>query len=86
MCGITRCLSYLTEISQCMIFGGCQLNCENIDVDVPQGSILEHLLFLIYNFDSQNNTSLQILNFADDMLLYTTLKQTHIYRTVTSLI
>ena len=35
-------------------------------------------MFLIYINDLQNITSLKVVNFADDTLLYTTLKKTHI--------
>ena len=46
---------------------------KKIEVGVPQGSILGPLLFIIHLNDLQNNTSLSVLNFADDTLLYKTL-------------
>ena len=70
--------TYLTERSQFVSFGGYQSICEKIDVGAPQGSVLGPLLFLIHINELQNNTNLKVLNFADDILLYTTFKKTHI--------
>ena len=66
--------TYLTERSQFVSFGGYQSICEKIDVGAPQGSVLGPLLFLIHINELQNNTNLKVLNFADDILLYTTFK------------
>ena len=46
--------SYLTERSQFVNFDGCQSNYENIDVCLPQGSVLRPLLLLIYIKDQQD--------------------------------
>ena len=67
--------SYLTDRKQFVDFAGYASTCENIEVGVPQGSVLGPLLFLIYINNLQNNTTLKVLNFADDTLLYTTLKK-----------
>ena len=67
--------SYLTDRKQFVDFAGYASTCENIEVGVPQGSVLGPLLFLIYIYNLQNNTTLKVLNFADDTLLYTTLKK-----------
>ena len=76
----------LDERSQIVSCSEYQSNCENIDVGVPQCSVLGPLLFLIYINDLQNITSLKVLNLADNTLLYTTFKKkTHIYRTLTTL-
>ena len=67
--------SYLTERKQFVDFAGYVSTCESIEVGVPQGSVLGPLLFLIYINNLQNRTTLKVLNFADDTLLYTTLKK-----------
>lgn len=67
--------SYLTDRKQFVDFAGYVSTCEDIEVGVPQGSVLGPLLFLIYINNLQNNTTLKVLNFADDTLLYTTLKK-----------
>ena len=64
--------SYLTERSQFVSFGGYRSNCEKINVGVPQDLFLGPLLFLKYINYLQNITSLKVLNFTDDTLLYTT--------------
>ena len=46
-----------------------------IDVVVPKGSVLVPLLFLIHNNDLQSNNNFSVIIFADDILLYTTFKQ-----------
>ena len=63
---------YLTEREQYVSFCGYESTCEKIDVGVPQGSVIGPLLFLIHINDLQNNTSLKVLNFADNTLLYRT--------------
>ena len=70
--------SYQTKRSKFVSFGEYQSNYENIDVVVPQQSVLGALLFLIFINDLQNITSLEYLSIADDTLFSTPLKK-HIY-------
>ena len=44
--------------------------------DLPQGSILEPLLFILYINDLPDNVTCEIKLFADDTKLYTTIKDT----------
>ena len=37
---------------------------------IPQGSVLGHLLFLIYKYDLDNNITSNVLTFADDTRLF----------------
>ena len=62
--------SYLSEREEYVNFCQYKSTREKIDVGVPQNLILVPLLFLIHRNDLQNNSSLKILNFADDTLLY----------------
>ena len=42
---------------------------------MPQCSVLGELLFFVYINDQQNSTSLKVLNFADNTLIYATFKK-----------
>lgn len=46
-----------------------------IYVGVPQRSVLGPLLFLMYIDGLQNNTSLKVISFADETLLYRIIKK-----------
>ena len=65
--------SYLNERYQFVVYNGCESEHKFIQCGVPQGSILEPLLFLIYINDlpSVSNLFMPIL-FADDTNLFCT--------------
>ena len=67
--------SYLDGRKQFVSFGGYESTCEKSVV--PQGSVIGPLLFLIHINDLQNNTSLSVLNFADDTVLHKTFTKKH---------
>ena len=62
--------SYLTSRKQFVFDNNMSSDFCNVDVGVPQGSVLGPLLFIIHINDLINSTNLNILNFADDTLLY----------------
>ena len=63
--------SYLTSRYQCVSVNGCLSNVLPVKSGVPQGSILEPLLFLIYINDlSQVVVHSTIFKFADDLKCY----------------
>ena len=69
--------SYLDGRKQFVSFGGYESTCEKCEVGVPQGSVLGPLLFPIPINDLQNITSLNVLNFAYNTVLYKTFKKKH---------
>lgn len=69
--------SYLAWRKQFVKLAWYESTCKINDVGVPQGLVLGLLLFLILINDLENSTYLRVLSFADDTLLYKTLKTTH---------
>ena len=66
--------SYLHNRQQCVFFNGCYSMPKTLEIGVPQGSILESLLFLIYmnNIKETCKTFIPIL-YADDTGLVSSL-------------
>ena len=62
--------SYLSDRKQKVTIGGCSSRLLNIRVGVPQGSILDPLLFLIFINDIVDEIQCNIRLFADDTSLY----------------
>ena len=69
--------SYIDVRKQFVSFGGYESTCEKFEVWVQQSSVLEPLLFLIHTNYLQNITSLIVLNFAYDIMLYKKFKKKH---------
>ena len=63
--------SYLSEREQFVDIEGVHLNRVQMTIGVPQGSILGHLLYLLYVNDINNSCDGAILSFADDTTLFT---------------
>ena len=62
--------SYLSGRKQRVVVGGQASHWASVEADVPQGSILGPLLFLIYINDIVRNIGANIRLFADDTSLY----------------
>ena len=62
--------SYLENRQQFVSGAGFSSDSANVDVGVPQGSVLGPLLFLIHINDIKEVSNLKTINFADDTLLY----------------
>ena len=67
-------LSYLNDRKQCVVINGIKSELVNIQAGVPQGSILEPLLFLIYINDLVTDIHCKIKLFADDTSIYITVE------------
>ena len=70
-CGIRgqmldKCMSYLSDRCQFVSILDCQSEQCPIFRGVPQGSILESLLFLIYINDLSKCTGMNVVHYADD--------------------
>ena len=62
--------SYLHNRRQRVVLDGFLSDFLDIESGVPQGSVLGHLLFLIYINDLEYNLSSNVKFFADDTMLY----------------
>ena len=74
--------SYLHNREQYVILNGKQLSHNRITSDVPQGSVLGPLLFLIYINDSAGemlNTGSFVTMYADDLLLHRVINSSEDY-------
>ena len=62
---------------QRVVLNGQHSSWDNVTVGVPQGSILGHLLFLIYVNDLTNNLSSNCKLFADETSLFSVVNNIH---------
>ena len=62
--------SFLSERKQAAVINGVKSRTTSVLSGVPQGSVIDPLLFLIYINDLPSQVSSQVLLFADDVKLY----------------
>ena len=74
--------SYLSNRKQYVVYNDSKSDLVDINIGVPQGSILGPLLFLIYINDMSKSTNMfSFINFADDTTLFANLQSFRINRT-----
>ena len=66
--------NYLNNRKQRVVLNGSFSNYSTVESGVPQGSVLGPLLFLIYINDLERNTKSNINFFADDIMLFSIVK------------
>ena len=62
--------NYLKDRKQRVVINGSYSDYSNIESGVPQGSVLGHLLFLVYINDLERNIKSNIKFFADNTMLF----------------
>ena len=81
--------AFLRDHTQCVVVDGISSTSTSVDSGVPQGTVLGPLLFLLYINDLPQNVTSQVRLFADDCLLYRSVKctqdQLDLQRDLTSL-
>ena len=71
--GVRWIKDFLTNLNQEVVLEGKHSSRSEVTPGVPQGTVLEPLLFLIFINDITKNTSSNDRLFADDCLLYRTM-------------
>ena len=69
---------WLTDRRQRIIVAGEISNWKSVFSGVPQGSVLEPILFLIYINNLEDDISSKVLKFADDMKVFRKVKMIQI--------
>ena len=81
--------AFLRDHTQCVVVDRISSTSTRVDSGVPQGTVLGPLLFLLYIYDLPQNVTSQVRLFADDCLLYRSVKctqdQLDLQRDLTSL-
>ena len=70
--------NYLNDRKQRVVINGSYSDYSNIESDVPQGSVLGPLLFLVYINDLERNIKSNIKFFAEDTMLFSIVKNPEI--------
>ena len=65
--------AFLTNRSQCVVLEGEAFDTVKVTSDVPQGSVLGPILYLLYINDRPNGISSGVRLFADDAIVYRTI-------------
>ena len=68
------CTDYLNNRKQRVVLNGSYSSYKTVESGVPQGSVLGPLLFLIYINDLERDVKSNIKFFADDTMLFSTVK------------
>ena len=71
--------NYLNNRKQCVVLNGPYSSYSTVESGVPQGFVLGPLLFLIYINDLERNIKSNIKLFADDTMLFSTVKDPAIF-------
>ena len=66
--------TWLTKRSQRVVVDGCESEYVSVLSGVPQGTVLGPVMFLPYINDINNNVSSSLRLFADDCIIYRTIK------------
>ena len=65
---------FLSNCIQCVMFDGQESSFSIVSSGVPQGTVLAPLLFLCYINDLPDHITSNVRLYADDVLVYTTIK------------
>ena len=71
---------WLTDRKQRVVVDGEVSSWKSVLSGVPQGSVLGHILFLVYINDLEEGVTGNILNFEDDTKLFRKLRKLEIYK------
>ena len=66
--------NYLRNRKQRVVLNASSTDYSLVNSGVPQGSVLDHLLFLIYINDLENNIKSNVKFFADDTIFFSIVK------------